>query len=119
MSKKLPAYAKEYKNHKVIIVFEDGSMEQQQVWGIDNGTIETENDILKLDDCTKYYNRTHAGFTYVFYMDLPAKVQAEELKELRRSKVIKNIMSYDRDQPFDIFKLMPWIITIVALMFAG
>lgn len=113
---KLPSYAKEFKNHKVI-VFQDGSMTHHQVLGIDSGLIETEFDMLPVKDAVRYYDQTNAGFTYIFNLDLPSKVEAGTLKELRRSTAIKNIMSFDREKGFDVFKFMPYVIAVVALLF--
>lgn len=115
--KKKPSYAKAFKQHKVIIIHDDGSLEHQQVYGIDNGTIETEFDMLPVEKATKFYDKTNGGFTFIYHLDLPAKVSSEELKSLRRSKVIQNIMSYDRESGMDIMKLVPYVVAIVAIMF--
>lgn len=116
MAKKIPSYAKNYKNHKVIIVNEDGSLTHHQVYGIDSGVIETDQALLEMADAKKYYDVTNAGFTYVFNLDLPARVEAENLKKLRRNTAINNLMKYDREKSLDIFKLLPWIITALALI---
>lgn len=114
MSKKTQ---KQFKNHKAIFILEDGTLEHQQILSIDGEQIETETDFHFVKDAHKYFDKTHGGFTYIFNLDMPSKVQAEELKKLRRSKVIENIMTYDREKPLDIMKLVPYVIAVVAIMF--
>lgn len=117
MSKKIPKYAKQFQDHSVIVISEDGTLEHQAVYCIDSGTIETEMDMLPLNKAVKFYDKTNGGFTYVFNLSLPAKVESENLKQLRRSKVIQNLMTYDREKPLDIMKLVPYIVAVVAIMF--
>lgn len=117
MAKKVPAYAKNFRNHSVLIFDENHNLTRHKVYGIDNGCIETEDNILELEGSIKYYDQTNGGFTYIYNLDLPAKVEAENLKKLRRNTAINNLFKYDREKGLDIFKLMPWIITIVALIF--
>lgn len=116
-TKKKPSYAKKYRNHNVLIVTENGTINEHPVFGIDSGTIETDTDMLPVVDSKKFYNETTGGFTYLFHMDIPAKVESENIKQLRRSNVIKNLMNYDKEKPLDMFKLMPYLIAVVAVIF--
>jgi hypothetical protein len=117
MSKKIPSYAKNYKNYKVIIFNQDGTITTNKVYGIDGNMVETEEDFLRLEDAVKYHDITNGGFTYFYHLDVPAKVESENLKNLRRSVALKNLFVYDREKGFDIFKLMPYMIAVCALLF--
>ncbi|HDR4573542.1 TPA: hypothetical protein QCQ70_004366 [Bacillus cytotoxicus] len=105
-----------FSNHKVIIVRDD-VMYVEKVRSADSDVIETETSIYKTEDANRYYNETEGSITYVFNVDIPAKVEAENLKLLRRATTIKNIFKYDTDKAFDINKMIPWIIVALALIF--
>lgn len=107
---------KPLKNHRVLI-FEDNCLSVYPVIYFDSVTIETGSMVLNASDCVRYFNDSDGGFSFVFNLDLPAKVEASNLQQLRRSTALKNMFSYDRDKGFDIFKLLPWVITIIALLF--
>jgi hypothetical protein len=111
------AYSKKFKDHKVLILNEDGSVLSLPVLNIDSGYIETSEDIFQVTDAIKYYNLNTGGFTYIFNLDLPAKVESKNLKDLRRSMVIKNLFSYDREKALDMKLVLPYIIAIAVIIF--
>lgn len=115
--KKRPSYSKAYKNHSVLIFDENNSVTSYDVLNIDNDCIETDTDILKLSDSIKFYDNNNGGFTYIFNVPEVAKVEAENLKNLRRNNVVKNIMTYETEKSMDITKLFPYIIAVAALLF--
>ncbi|MCU4936938.1 hypothetical protein OB966_22320 [Bacillus cereus] len=105
-----------FSNHKVMIV-RDEVVFVERVRCADSDVIETETAIYKSEDAIRYYNETDGAFLYLFNMDIPAKVEAENLKNLRRSMTLKNLFSYNTEKPFDLFKLMPWIFALGVLIF--
>lgn len=117
MSKKIPSYAKAYKDHSVLIFDDNHSMTQYPVYTIDKDCVEYEDGILHISDALKVYDNNNGGFTYVFNLDKPALVEAKTLQELRRSVSIKNMMKYETEKPFDLAKVFPYLIAIVALIF--
>jgi len=117
MSRKIPSYAKAFKDHSVLIFDENQSITSYPVYLVDGDTLEYEDGVLNLSTATKVYNNNNGGFTYVFNVPKMAAVEAKHLRELRRSKVIKNIMNYETDKSLDLGKLFPYVIAIVALIF--
>jgi hypothetical protein len=107
-----------YKNHKAMIF----SSELQEVVTvpvldvIDGNNIETEEGVLPLDDAKRFFDANTGAVTYVFDLELPARVEASKLVQLRRSVAVKNMFNYDKDKAFDIFKFLPYVIAIIALL---
>lgn len=118
MSKKIPSYAKAFKNHNVLIFDENDSMTSYPVYTIDRDCIEYEDGILHASDALKCYDNNNGGFTYVYNLDKPAIVEAKNLRDLRRDVSIKNMMNFETDKSMDLGKVMPYILVVVALIFS-
>lgn len=112
MAKKKETFSK----HKVIVI-RDEVMYVERVKSADSDVIETETAIYQTEDASRYYNETEGSLTYVFNVDVPAKVEAERLKLLRRSSAIKNIFKYDTEKSFNVEKLIPWVIVALVVIF--
>jgi hypothetical protein len=104
-----------YSNCKVSI-FTGDKVETYPLEEIQRDLLEFKEGLLPLDEAKVFHDISNGGLHYVFHLDLPAKVEAGKLKNLYRSAVIHNIFSYDKKKPLDVFKLLPWIVTIVALL---
>lgn len=118
MSKKIPTYAKAYKNHTVMIFDENNSMTQYPVYTIDKDCVEYQEGILHISDALKVYDNNNGGFTYIFNLDKPSVVEAKNLVELRRSVSIKNMMNFETDKSMDLAKVLPFAIAIIAIIFS-
>lgn len=106
----------EYKNCRISIITDD-NIETYNVIDIIGDSIEYKNGILNISDGVKYYDITTGGLHYIFNLDVPAKVEAQNLKLLRRSEALKNIFKYDRDKNFDIMAFIPYVIILFMVMF--
>lgn len=79
--------------------------------------LETENGVLHLENAKTYVDEKHGGLVYAYNVDLPAKVEALKLKELRRSVSLKRIFEFDKsDGKIDWFKWLPWFIIIILII---
>lgn len=81
--------------------------------------IESESGVYHLSDAKIYTDEWNGKIYYCFNVDLPARVEAKNLKDLRRSTALSNILSYQVSKPLDIFKLMPWLAIILLILFGG
>lgn len=106
----------EFKNYKVSIV-ENDVISTYPVVDIIADSIEYEDGILKMADAKKFFDSTSGGIHYLFYCDLPAVVEAKNLKLLRRSTAINNLFKYDRNKKFDLMGFMPWVAIIMLVLF--
>jgi hypothetical protein len=95
----------------------DGVLKESPVLNIEQGVIETEDDYLQEFDSVRFFDETNSGFTYFYNLDVPAKVESENLKKLRRSAALANMFKYQVNKPMDLAKLMPWVITVLVILF--
>lgn len=102
-----------------VIVFD----ENRNICSIQRGveivsdSIETSEGIMMLSDAKIFTDEWNGHIYYIFNLDLPSKVEAENLKRLRRSTAVHNIFSYDTAKPFDFMKLLPYLIIIMMILF--
>lgn len=114
VSKKISA---QFRNHEVMIVNPDGTLEYHDVLNMDAGFIETADSSLPVNGCDRYYNKNNAGFTFVYNLSLPAQIEAENLKSLRRSHALKNIFSYDKEKGLNGKVIIVGLILALAIVF--
>lgn len=79
--------------------------------------IEYEDGVLPISDSLKLYDSGNGGIHYIFNLDLPSKVEANNLKLLRRSNALHNIFKYQSYKKFDLVGFMPWLIIVLLVLF--
>jgi hypothetical protein len=80
--------------------------------------IETTTGMYNLQDAKTYVDPVKGELVYVFNVDIPAKVEAENLKQLRRSVTLKNLFNFERTSGgTDWIKLLPYLIIIMMVIF--
>lgn len=104
--------------HQVIVYNDDKSVSIEPVVDITADMIETRSGLYHMAAAEAYVNRVKGGLVYVLNVPVPAAVEAEQLKLLRRSVALKQIFAYDRGKEgLNIMALMPWIICALVVMF--
>lgn len=79
--------------------------------------LETSLGLLRKEDATIYVD-AQGGLTYMYNVDLPAKVEAEKLRELRRSVALKRAFEFNtNDGKIDWMKIFPYIIVVMLIIF--
>lgn len=96
---------------------ENRSVVSESVLEVVEHTVETETRMFNIEDCETYIDETTGYIYYVSNMDINAKVEASNLKRLRRSSAINNLFTYDTTKPLDIMKFVPYIIIVLLIMF--
>lgn len=81
--------------------------------------IESESGVYHLDDAKIYTDEWNGQIYYSFHAELPARVEADKLKLLRRSNALQRVFDYQVSKPLDVFKFMPWIAIILLILFGG
>jgi hypothetical protein len=102
---------------QVFIFYADHSITIHPVKEKFEDCIETDKNILSLVDSTTHINTTSGGIIYIFHLDLPAKVESENLKKLRRSMALKRALDFDKETSLNWDKFIPWIIAGIAIIF--
>lgn len=105
-----------YKNHRVLMVVDDELVSSHVVDVLDGKDVETPEGILPIEDAKKLYDASTGGITYIYNLDMPARVESTKLRELKRSVAIKNMMNYEKEKKFDLVNFMPWVIAVLALL---
>jgi hypothetical protein len=108
----------EYKKFLVTIFDkENNSLDTYQVRDMFNNDLEYDDGILPVNDAVQYFDHTSGGLHFFYQLDLPAKVEAQNLKMLRRDKAIANIFTFDINKQFDVMKFLPWVAIILLILF--
>ena len=104
------------KNMKVMFFDEERrTVSVENVKDVQGDSIESSTGLLHLNDAEIYTDEWNGNIYYLYNVDLPAKVEAENLKKLRRNAALSNIFNYSAAKPFDIMGFMPWIALIISL----
>ncbi|MBK5482940.1 hypothetical protein JFV29_13865 [Peribacillus sp. TH16] len=111
-----PKQNREFKNYSVSIVTDD-TLVTYPVLDMVNDDLEYVDGFLPVSEGKKFFDFSTGGLHFMYNLDLPAKVEAEKLKTLRRSVAIKNIFSFDKDKGFDLMGFLPWLIIMLLIFF--
>ncbi|MBX0351818.1 MULTISPECIES: hypothetical protein [Bacillales] len=114
LEKKKRKFKTDYRGCTVTI-YNENNVETYPVENIWADVVQYEKGTLPLSEAKKFYDIGSGGLSYVYNLDMPAKTEANKIKMLARSVAINNMFKFDRNKPFDIFKLLPYVIAIVAL----
>ncbi|MCY7487903.1 hypothetical protein [Paenibacillus alvei] len=79
--------------------------------------LETQLGLLRKEDAQVYVDAS-GGLTYLYNVDLPAKVEAENLRNLRRSVALKRAFEFNTSEgKIDWMKIFPYIIVVMLILF--
>jgi hypothetical protein len=103
---------------KVLLFNDDGqTCEMVNVKDISDEAIETERGLFYLDDVTKRLDIRNGNLIYLAQVDIPAKVEAENLRKLRRSTALKRMLEFNIQDKPDYFKMVPYFIIVLLILF--
>jgi hypothetical protein len=105
-------------NKDIMVVFNsDTSATVSSVVEVTSDTVESQYNILPLSDSKEYVDSINGGMVYVFNAQIPALVEAEKLKSMRRSVALKRVFDFDRStDSIDLFKWIPYVIIIIMII---
>lgn len=112
--------AKQKPTKHIVVVFnqEHNTVLVEPVTDSNADCVETENNLYHLKDAKTYNDTAKGGLVHVFNADLPAMVEAANLKMLRRSTALKRVMDFDKpDGKTDWVKFLPWVVIAMLIMF--
>lgn len=106
------------KNSKVLIYNEESKTLRSEKFNLINGNdLETSEGWYPMDNCERLIDETDGSIYYFFNVPKAAKLEAENLKMLRRNVALNNIFNYQTKKQFDIIAFMPWLIIIAMILF--
>lgn len=80
--------------------------------------IETKTEIYPKSDFKQYFDEDNNTLVYFSYIDLEAKQEAQNIKNLRRSNALNNLFNYETKKQFDLMAVLPYIIIIIMAIFS-
>lgn len=112
--KQNPEYKKFY-----ITIFDESNdtLKTYNVLDVHNNDLEYAEGFLPIDDAKQYFDHSTGGLHFFYNLDLPAKLEANKLKMLRRDKALANMFNFEIDKQFDIFGFLPWLAIILLILF--
>lgn len=105
---------------KVVMFSEEGAeVSIEQVVDANAEIVETKSGIYALEYAKNYVDAKTGHLVYVFNADIPARVEAENLKRLRRSTVLNKLFDFERQSGggIDWVKVLPYIIILFMIVF--
>ena len=106
-------------NKQKIILFNeiDNTFLEETITEITDNKIETKQALYTREDFEVYFNESTNTMTYISKIDIQGKIEANNLKKLRRSEAINNMFDYETTKQFDLMAFMPYIIIIIMAIF--
>jgi hypothetical protein len=103
-----------------VVMFNQGTNEIgiERVIEISADMVETPSGLYSIESAETYVDPMKGNLVYVFNADIPARVEAENLKQLRRSVTLKKLFDFERTTGgVDWVKILPYVIIIVMVLF--
>ncbi|OBZ15206.1 hypothetical protein A8L34_29555 [Bacillus sp. FJAT-27264] len=102
-----------------LIIFHEGTMECEivQVEDLSEETIQSKRGMYALDDVTKHLDIRNGNLVYMVKADIPARVEAQKLRDLRRSVALKRMFEFNTKDGTDFKGFIPWIVIILLILF--
>jgi hypothetical protein len=108
---------KRVKSNNCVMIFSGDTVTIQDALALENGMLETEDDVLSVEGSKRFFDEKSGRVVHVYNLDLPAKIEAENLKRLRRSSALANVFSFQKDKKLDMNKLLPWLVVLAVIIF--
>lgn len=107
------------KSKDLLVMFESDSktLRIESVLDVGADDIETKDGIYRLADAKEYVDTAKSRVVYMINVDVPAKVEAANLKLLRRSTALKTLFKFERNTKGDPFRYVPYIIIALLILF--
>lgn len=102
-----------------VLVFheEDQTCEMLTVKDISDEAIETERGLYYLDAVKKSLDIRNGNLVYLVNVDMPARVEAQKLVQLRRSTALKRMFEFDVKDKTEWAKYLPYAIIVLLILF--
>lgn len=107
------------KGNDLLIAFDGdtGSLKVMPVLDVGADDIETKDGIYRLADAKQYVDTNKSRIVYMINVDVPAKIEAANLRLLRRSTALKTLFKFERNTKGDPLRFFPYIIIALLIFF--
>lgn len=105
------------KRDKLLIFNDDQTVQMLPIEEVSEEAVLTKQGMYQIEDLNKHID-THNGYVlYIGKVDMPAKVEAANLAKLRKSTALKRMLEFDVQDKFDWFKMFPYFIIALLILF--
>lgn len=105
------------KRDKILIFNEDHTVQMLQVEEVSDEAVLTKVGLFQLEKTKKYIDTQNGYILYVANVDLPAKMEAANLRQLRRSTALKRMLEFNIQDKPDMFRWVPYFIIAMLILF--
>lgn len=110
-------FNKAQREQVIIYNKEDNTISIENVIEQKNGMIETKNYQLPLLNGKRVFNDTTGVITYIYNLDMPAKLESQQLKTLRRSTALLRAFDFDKDTGVKWAQLGIFTVIVLLILF--
>lgn len=105
------------KRDKLLIFNEDQTVQMVTVEDVSEEAVLTKQGLYQLENLNKHIDTQNGYILYVANVDLPAKMEAANLRQLRRSTALKRMLEFNIQDKPDMFKWVPYFIIAMLILF--
>lgn len=106
------------KNKVILFNTETNEVVIERVVESQSNMVESESGVYNIESAQTFIDTKQGALCYVFDAPILAKVEAENLKLLRRNVALKQIFKFERGTgQIDWFKWLPYIIIMMMVLF--
>ena len=105
------------KRDKLLVFNQDHTVELLAVEEVSEEAILTKSGMYSIEGITKHIDTLNGYVLYVANVDLPAKIEANNLRQLRRSTALKRMLEFNIADKPDFFRWVPYIVIVMLILF--
>jgi hypothetical protein len=105
------------KRDKLLIFNDDQTVQMVTVEDVSEEAVLTKQGLYQLENLNKHIDTQNGYILYVANVDLPAKMEAANLRQLRRSTALKRMLEFNIQDKPDMFKWVPYFIIAMLILF--
>ncbi|OPG94566.1 hypothetical protein B2I21_31830 [Chryseobacterium mucoviscidosis] len=105
------------KRDKLLIFNDDQTVQMVTVEDVSEEAVLTKQGLYQLENLDKHIDTQNGYILYVANVDLPAKMEAANLRQLRRSTALKRMLEFNIQDKPDMFKWVPYFIIAMLILF--
>ncbi|RJG23297.1 hypothetical protein DQX05_13785 [Paenibacillus thiaminolyticus] len=102
---------------KMLVFNDDHTCELLQVEEISDQAVLTKRGMYDLSGVSKHIDTANGYILYVANVDMPARIEAAQLRQLRKSTALKRMFEFNVQDKPDFFKYVPYILIALLILF--
>lgn len=114
----MPLFKSQPSKDLCVVFHPDGTCEVTKVEMSSSESVVTESGMYAFDDMQKFTNIRGGNILYLAgTVDLDSRIEAANLRQLRKSTALKRMFEYDVKDKTEIMKFLPWLAIVLLILF--